>query len=237
MGGRERLTVREEDVEIVDRVTIFRHPERVDLQHPLRSLIPSLDADVLEVLAAVQVGLGVSQITRRASRGSRAGITAVLDRMVAHGLVTAEPGNQGSLYRLNRTHILTPALLAAIAVRTDLLEGLRSTFQAAASGAAHVSVFGSFARGEAGPGSDIDVLLVGASEQQVRQWEDSLASARLRVEQWSGNRCQTIAISIAHLRRLSKAGEPIVKSWLDESVLLNGEPLTALIAAKANRRS
>jgi hypothetical protein len=37
----------------------------------------------------------------------------ILDRLVRHGLVIAEPANQGFLYRLNRDHLLAPSILQA----------------------------------------------------------------------------------------------------------------------------
>jgi len=209
----------------------------MDLRYPLRSLIPSLDADVLEVLASVHVGLGASQITRRSARGTRPGITAVLDRLVRHGLVIAEPANQGFLYRLNRSHLLIPPLLAAIDARSTLISKLKVAAHAAAPAAVHSSVFGSLARDEATPESDIDVLLVASTERELRQWDDGLASLRAQAESWTGNRCQTIAISTSHLRRLRNASEPIVKGWLADAVLLNGSPLAKLLTGRANRRS
>ena len=65
----------------------------MELQHPVCSLVPSLDWAVLEVLVATQSSLGVSQIARLSSSGSRKGHAAVLDRLVNHGLVIAQPAH------------------------------------------------------------------------------------------------------------------------------------------------
>jgi hypothetical protein len=85
----------------------------VDLQRPLRSIVPSLDWAVLEMLSSTESGLGSSQIARLSNEGSRSGQVPILDRLVRHGLVIAEPANQGFLYRLNRDHLLAPLILQA----------------------------------------------------------------------------------------------------------------------------
>ena len=97
----------------------------MDLQHPLRSLIPSRDWAVLEVLAATQSGLGASRIAQLSAEGSRTGQVTILDRLVEHGLVIAEPANHGFTYRLNRDHLLAAAVLSAAGVRAALLTRLQ----------------------------------------------------------------------------------------------------------------
>jgi len=79
----------------------------MDVSSPLRSLVPSLDSAVLDVLSRSESSFGPTQVVRQAGRGSRAGIQLVLDRLVEHGLVLAEPTNRGHMYRLNRDHLLT----------------------------------------------------------------------------------------------------------------------------------
>ena len=73
----------------------------VDLTSPLRTLAPSLESAVLEVLAGTESGLSATAIARLAPRGSRQGQYTVLTRLVDHGLVLADPSSTGALYRLN----------------------------------------------------------------------------------------------------------------------------------------
>jgi len=201
----------------------------VDLSHPLRSLVPSLDADVLEVLAGVETALGLSQITRVAARGSRMGISHVVNRLVEHGLVLAEPGNQGHLYRLNRDHLLVPVILAGASMRKTLLDRLSEHANHLVPAPAHVSVFGSFARGEAGSDSDIDVLVVAASEADLDKMGDPLDELSTDVARWTGNHCQVVAVTASHVRGLHAGGERIVDEWLHDSYLLAGSELAALL--------
>lgn len=201
----------------------------MDLRHPLRALIPSRDWAVLEVLAATHAGLGASRIAQLSAEGSRSGQASILDRLVHHGLVLADPANNGFTYRLNRDHLLAPAVLLAADLRAELIRRLTAAASGLAPHPLHVSVFGSFARGEAGDESDIDLLLIGADDSAVAAWDNQLDQLQDRVQRWTGNRCTCLAMSLHHLRTVSTNREPIVDNWRAEGLLLVGEPLDALL--------
>ena len=202
----------------------------MDLQHPLRSLVPSLDWTVLEVLAATQSSFGVSQIGRLSSSGSRMGHVAVLERLVEHGLVIAEPANQGFLYRFNRDHLLAPAVLLAAGLRRQLLERLGDEAAKFVPASVHASVFGSFARGEAGVDSDIDVLLLASSDEDAAEWEAQVDALQEQVRRWTGNRCRCMVFTVERAQQLADDAEPIVSNWIADGVLLTGDRLGDILA-------
>lgn len=70
----------------------------------------------------------------------------MLDRLVEHGLVLADPTSRGYMYRLNRDHLLTPAVLAADSDRYELLARLTVPVEAVTPSRVYASVFGSVAR-------------------------------------------------------------------------------------------
>jgi predicted nucleotidyltransferase len=197
----------------------------VDLRHPLRSLIPSLDWAVLEVLTGTESGLGASQIARLSHDGSRSGQVPILDRLVRQGLVTAEPANQGFLYRLNRDHLLAPSILNAAELRGRLFELLGEQARQLRPMPVHASVFGSFARGEAGEESDIDLLLIAATDHDVTEWESAIELIERTVRLWTGNRCSCMTFSRERVRELFADREPIFDNWAADGVLLMGDPL------------
>jgi hypothetical protein len=209
----------------------------VDLRHPLRSLVPSLDWAVLEVLARSESGLGASQITRLSHDGSRSGQAPILDRLVAHGLVIAEPANQGFLYRLNRDHLLAPAILEAAGLRARLLDLLTAQTLQFSPAPVHASVFGSFARGEAGVESDIDVLLIAAADDDLASWSPPIDLLENRVRMWTGNRCSCMAFTTERVRQLAANGEPIVEQWMTDGVVLVGGPVNRIIGEPATSTS
>ena len=197
--------------------------------------MPSLDWAVLEVLAGTQSGLGASQIARLSARGTRAGHAAVLDRLVAHGIVEAEPANQGYLYRLNRDHLVAPAILQVATLRSELLRRIAAGIASLDPAPVHASVFGSFARGEAGETSDIDILLIASEELDIDTWDTTIEQLGSDTRRWTGNRCQFLTVSVARARELAQAHEAIVANWLEDELRLAGEPLSSIVAG--NRRS
>jgi len=202
----------------------------MDLSSPLRSIAPGLDSAVLEVLARTESGLSATQIARLAGRGSRAGQRDVLNRLVEHGLVLAEPANRGYLYRLNRRHVLAEPLLAAANSRSTVLSRLEQASLVLQPSPLHVSLFGSFARGGAGPSSDIDMLVVPAADvADDEAWAEQMQSLADGVLTWTGNRLEHIVLTLEGLRAAADAREPIVASWLDDSITLLGPPVSLLL--------
>jgi predicted nucleotidyltransferase len=203
----------------------------MDLTRPLRTIAPGLDAGVLTALAGTESALSASAIARLAGYGTRNGQAPVLDRLVQHGLVLAEPGNLGHLYRLNREHVLAPAVLAAVAARSELLARLREALDALGPALTHASLFGSFARGEARPDSDIDLLVVTADEQP-HHWHDMLVDLGDQVRAWTGNHLETVALTQSHLARVAPQ-EAVVAAWLADGVTLHGPDLADLLSSLA----
>ncbi len=210
----------------------------MDLASPLRSIAPGLDSAVLQVLAGTESGLGASQIARLAPRGTRVGQLPVLNRLVEHGLVIADPSNRGFLYRLNRDHVLAEAVLVAARARATLLQRMAERAAALQPEAVHASVFGSFARGDAGPDSDIDVLIItrpGAARDD--EWAERVRTLADDVLAWTGNRMEHVTVTLQRLHDIAAAGEPIVAAWLDEAYVLHGPSLDALIRPLATTGS
>lgn len=195
---------------------------------PLRSIAPGLDSGVLTVLAGTESALSASAIARLAGYGTRNGQRPVLNRLVRDGLVLAEPGNQGNLYRFNRRHLLASAVLAATQARSELVSRLRAALSRLEPELAHASIFGSFARGDADADSDIDLLLI-ASSGVPEIWSDRLLDLADDVRAWTGNLLQPLSMSTADVNRM-RGDEPIVDDWLREGITLVGPDLSELLS-------
>lgn len=205
----------------------------MDLSHPLRSLVPSLDSAALEVLAGTESALGTSQIQRLAGRGSWAGYQRVLDRLVAHGLVLSEPTNNGFVYRLNRAHLLAPTVLAAAAVRPNLLTRIANAVAGLTPPAEHASIFGSFARGEGDADSDIDLFLVMPLDydRDPDHWTVQLQQLEDQVQAWTGNRLEVLVLDRRQLADATAAAEPVLASIRADAITLHGPDVAALLPA------
>lgn len=115
----------------------------------------------LRVLLNSKLGFSGSSVAKRSGMGLLA-IQHALADLEGLGLVDVERGSVEHRYRLNFTHYLVVHGLRALfeaergMVKT-LVRDLRPVLEGSVVSA---GLFGSFARGEAKPGSDIDLLVV-----------------------------------------------------------------------------
>lgn len=202
----------------------------MDLSHPLRSLVPSLDFAALEVLAGTESALGTSRIQKLAGRGSWAGYQKVLDRLVEHGLVLSEPTNNGFSYRLNRQHLLAPAVLAAVTVRRELLSRLTAAVADLDPAPVHASIFGSFARGHGNESSDIDLFVVLPSTTDPDRWRAQMTALQDQVLAWTGNRLEVLVLDQEQLA--AAADEPVLAVIQEEGITLAGPPASQVVPAR-----
>ncbi len=76
----------------------------MDAQHPLAVVTPTLDGDVLGVLALADEAFTTGQLHRTLARFSEDGIRKALARLRKQGIVVSEPAGKAYLYRFNRDH-------------------------------------------------------------------------------------------------------------------------------------
>lgn len=205
----------------------------MDLAQPLSSLIPTLEAETLTVLARSEQPLTGRRIADLARRGTHPAVQKVLDRLVSSGLVDVQPAGSARLYVLNREHLLAGPVLAAVVVRETLLARVRDAIASWQEPCIHASLFGSLARGEAGPESDIDVLVVrpAAVPGDDPAWQRQLRDLECRVSRWTGNSLAWFEITEDELTRaLTGTEEPVVSSWREDALTLAGERLRPLLA-------
>src|SRR4051812_1306892 len=94
----------------------------MDVARPYAAVAPSLDGDVLVVLAGVTGPLTGRQVAELARRGSQSAVSAVLDRLVEHGLVLRQKAGRAHLHTLNREHVAAPAVEALARARSVLFD-------------------------------------------------------------------------------------------------------------------
>lgn len=207
----------------------------MDLAQPLSSLIPSIDADVLTVLARTEAPLTGRKIASLARRGSQPAVQTILERLVEHGVASAQPAGPSVLYTLNRGHLLADAVLAAVGARATLLTRLRDNFADWPEPAVHASLFGSVARGEARPDSDIDILIVRPDDIPAdhQLWTAQLEALERAVHAWTGNHLAIFDTDPAGLAKAIADGEPLINSLRADGIHLTGTPL-AKVAPPAN---
>jgi predicted nucleotidyltransferase len=205
----------------------------MDVSRPFTALSPSVDLDVLVVLAGSTVPRSGREIARRSAR-SKTGVQHVLDRLVEHGLVDRLDAGNASLYTLNRDHLLAPSVEQMAGARAELIRRLRAQILGWKIAPAHASLFGSAARGDGDLASDIDLLIVrptpiDAEDEIWRAQIDALADFVLRS---SGNHAGIVEVSEDDLPRLRKERPAVVAQVQEDAVDLAGQPARRAFATR-----
>ena len=194
----------------------------MDLSRPYSALAPTLDLDVLAVLAGTTAELTGREIAGLTRRGSQAGVQRVLTRLVDHGLVTARRAGRARLYALNRDHLAAPAAEIAADMRAELVRRLRAMIGAWPVPPEQAVLFGSAARGDGGTSSDIDLLVIRAGEvEDADAWDRQLRELADDVTRLTGNHAAIIEMESDQLARLGEANAQAAESLARDGIVLH----------------
>jgi hypothetical protein len=190
---------------------------------------------LLRALAARSTPASVAQLRRVAGVGTEAGTRRALDRMSLSGLVSRDLIGERAVYALNYDHLLHQAVSDLLGVGDQLVRRLGKELGSWEPAPVSAALYGSAARRDGDDDSDIDLLLIRPSmptKPARDKWESQVERLRDRVLRWTGNHCQITDRPHPEIRRLVNAGEPIVDSWRRDAVVLAGQPLNELLAAR-----
>ena len=201
----------------------------MDLAHPMHSVIPSVQGDVLAVLARTQApltGRGVAALID--GRASISGVKVALRALVASGLVTGESHPPAMLYRLNRQHLAAESIEELANLRGRLLSAMRSLLSNWVVHAWGAWLFGSAARGDGNVESEIDVLIVRgdgvhAENETWRRQLDEFAAATLA---WTGNDCRVIEFTESEFRELLASPQRLSQALRDDGIALTARRIS-----------
>lgn len=193
----------------------------MDLSHPINALSPGLTGAVLEVLCRTIRPLSGRAVQRLLPRpASQAGVQKALDRLAADGLVIQTAAGRSILNQLNRDHALASAVIEVAALGDEIPARIAEIVKTHAKGVSMALLFGSVARGEAGPGSDIDLLLIwpAGTEEPVR-WS-AAAEVAVGVTQLTGNPCTPLVYTDEEYAGLPERAPGFAESLDREAVTL-----------------
>ncbi len=192
----------------------------MDFAHPLRVVSPTLDGDVLTVLAGAEEEFSGRRIHRLLASGSEPGVRKAADRLVDQGIVLRRRAGQANLYRLNRDHLSAEAVERLAEARFQLVGSLRRTIAMWEIQPFCAVLFGSVARGRAGLASDLDLLVVRPAEveEDSATWSDQLGALERSATLKTGNDARIVELGE---RELSQAG-PLLENVLQEGIELSG---------------
>jgi predicted nucleotidyltransferase len=196
----------------------------VDIAFPHSAVSPTLEGDVLIVLAGTTRPLTGREVARLARRGTPPAIAASLNRLVRQGLVLREEAGGSFLHTLNRDHVAAPAALVLAGLRTELLARLRAALRAWQIQPLSAALFGSAARGDGDSDSDIDILVVrpGGVDEEDERWRGQLDQLTDSVHAWTGNHASLIEVAEQDVPGLQDGSPPVLESVRAEAIPLAG---------------
>lgn len=171
----------------------------MELSRPLATVTPTLDGDVLAVIAQHDVAFTTGQLHRILSRYSEAGIRKVLTRLARQGVVHYERVGNAFSYRFNREHLAAGPISELASLQHTLLSRIEQRLESWTFPPLYGAVFGSAARGTMKPDSDLDLLLVRADDVPRLVWDREVAALTSDVTRWTGNDARPLDYSVSEL--------------------------------------
>ncbi len=192
------------------------------LQRPFATVTPTVDGDVLGVLAAGYDEYTVSRLASLIPERSANGIRKAAERLAEQGIVVTRDAGRTRTYSLNDAHLLAEPIRRIATVDDELIERLRSAVSLWADPPVLGAIFGSAARHEMRVDSDLDVLLVfpaGTSEPGRQRGVEELAT---QATMWTGNDARVIDLDEDDIT--SGSHRPLLEAVAREGVTFFGDP-------------
>lgn len=196
----------------------------MQVQHPFRTVTPTLDGDVLAVLAGADAAFTPPQVHRLIGSRSEAGVRKVLRRLVEQGVVTDVRVGQAVSYRLNRDHLAAPYITGLAHLYHELLDRIRAELDGWKTPAVFVGLFGSLPRHEMRPDSDIDLFVARPDDVpgDDPDWRDQLDRLAERVTAWTGNDARVMELRHSEAQSAVQEGQQVFEDMRAVGVRLHG---------------
>lgn len=209
----------------------------MDFSRPLAVVTPTLDGDVLAALARGEAEFSGRELARRVGYGSTEGIRRAADRLASQGVVSRRSVGGAHLYQLNRQHLAASWIEGLATLREQLIDRLRELVASWAQPPRLALLFGSVARGDSTPASDLDVLVIRreSCDPESDAWRGQLVGLQLSATAWTGNDARVLEYGEQELT--DAATEAVLVEALRDGIELFGtrRTLNRLVGAKVRR--
>lgn len=183
----------------------------MQLNKPFATVTPTLDGDVLAVLASADVMFTINQVQRILTTASGEGIRKVLNRLTAQGVVLSDEVGRTHTYRLNAEHLAAEPIVALSRLHSTFLARLEQHLEGWGAGLRYAAVFGSAATGRMRLDSDIDLFLVRGTDSDDDVWEQRVTELARLVTAWTGNDGRIVEYAEDDLHAAALAAEPLLE--------------------------
>lgn len=192
----------------------------MEMNRPFATVTPTLDGEVLAVLAAHNVTFTTGQIHRVLSSYSEEGIRKVLARLVSQGVVLSERIGNAFAYRLNAAHLAAKPIVELAQLFDTFLKRLEDELSVWQYPPVYAAVFGSAVRGTMTWESDIDLFVVSATGTPDAVWARQVNQIASAVTAWTGNDARVVEYTEDELK--SAITEPMVQDILERGLTVAG---------------
>lgn len=190
---------------------------------------------ILRTLLPLSSPVSGTEARRLAGVRSVKAMWAALDELTELGILRREQTRGTHLYRTNHEHHLAASLTAlfeAEATRpVEVRDAMRSALESAGllDAVRSAVLYGSNARGEAGPRSDLDVLVVTRDAADVGPVRDVLLDAGRSIEARFGPSLSAYVLAEDRVRERYRDGDPLMHTIGEEGRELFGTPFQEMV--------
>jgi predicted nucleotidyltransferase len=192
----------------------------MQLNKPFATVTPTLDGDVLTVLASHDVTFTTGQIRRILNGFSEEGIRKVLTRLVVQGVVRADRVGNAFAYRLNEEHLAAEPIKALSKLSNTFFTRLEHHLESWDEPPVYAAVFGSAATGTMTLHSDLDLFLVSSDGPAEDVWSNQLLELTATVAGWTGNDARVVDYTVEALR--AAKAETMIRDVADHGLTVAG---------------
>lgn len=192
------------------------------LDRPFEIITPTLDGDVLNVLAGADDWFSTQTINAMIPQRSDEGIRKTIKRLVTLGIVEELSAGRAHLYRLNREHLGAQPIIQLASLKHLFFSQLHTAMDLWEIKPLFAAIFGSAARDAMTADSDIDVFLVQPDNATLSIWDSQVDSLIAQASKWTGSDVQPLLYTESEIRQLGST-EPVLQFIAQEGIPIFGE--------------
>lgn len=195
----------------------------MELSRPLAVVTPSVDGDVLRVLALADTDFTPGDVHELLGRYSIPGVRRSLERLATQGIVTRRAAGRAYLFGLNRDHLGADPIIALARSRERLLERLAEETRSWSEVPVYGAVFGSAARADHRVDSDLDILLVHPLGHDADVWANQVVTLSRHATAWTGNDARVLSYGPVEVMD-DDPPDRVLHDAADEGLAFVGDP-------------
>jgi predicted nucleotidyltransferase len=200
----------------------------VDFRQPVEAVIPGAQGKLLAVFAETTAGLSV-RTAARLSGVSLAQTSRILPELATLGILDRTEIPPSTVYQLVEENAASRAIRSLARSRDRVLSELGELAKLMVIPPVSIIVFGSFARGEAGRESDVDIVMVrGSCIDASSEWSEGLDEWRRSARRLTGNEVEVMEVDEFDVSLRLRSRRPVWQDIRREGIVVFGKTLQEL---------